>query len=69
MDELEKKQLAEAASTLPTISRSERVGAGVFSGAPSAHLTVLAEAAVEHLVTNPDGHYVDATFVVVVIRD
>ena len=34
----------------------------MFSGAPSAHLTVLAEAAVEHLVTNPDGHYVDATF-------
>ena len=32
------------------------------SGAPSAHLTVLAAPAVERLVTDPDGVYVDATF-------
>ena len=32
------------------------------SGAPSAHLTVLAAPAVQHLVTDPDGVYVDATF-------
>ncbi len=30
--------------------------------APAAHLTVLAAAAVAHLVTDPDGTYVDATF-------
>jgi len=34
----------------------------VSSSAPSAHLTVLAAPAVEHLVTDPDGVYVDATF-------
>jgi 16S rRNA (cytosine1402-N4)-methyltransferase len=36
----------------------------VSSGAPSAHLhlTVLAAPAVEHLVSDPDGVYVDATF-------
>jgi 16S rRNA (cytosine1402-N4)-methyltransferase len=34
----------------------------VSSGAPPAHLTVLAAPAVEHLVTDPDGVYVDATF-------
>ncbi len=32
------------------------------SRAPSAHQTVLAAPAVEHLVTDPDGVYVDATF-------
>jgi 16S rRNA (cytosine1402-N4)-methyltransferase len=34
----------------------------VSSAAPSAHLTVLATPAVERLVTDPDGVYVDATF-------
>jgi 16S rRNA (cytosine1402-N4)-methyltransferase len=34
----------------------------VSSSAPSAHLTVLAAPAVEHLVTDPHGVYVDATF-------
>jgi len=34
----------------------------VSSSAPSAHLTVLAAPAVEHLVNDPDGVYVDATF-------
>jgi 16S rRNA (cytosine1402-N4)-methyltransferase len=34
----------------------------VSSAAPSAHLTVLAEPAVGHLVTDPSGIYVDATF-------
>jgi 16S rRNA (cytosine1402-N4)-methyltransferase len=34
----------------------------VSSAAPSAHLTVLAAPAVERLVTDPDGVYVDATF-------
>jgi 16S rRNA (cytosine1402-N4)-methyltransferase len=34
----------------------------VSSGASSAHRTVLAAPAVEHLVTDPDGVYVDATF-------
>ena len=32
------------------------------SGAPSAHLTVLAVPAVQHLLTDTDGVYVDATF-------
>jgi len=34
----------------------------VSSAAPSAHLTVLAAPAVGHLVTDPSGVYVDATF-------
>jgi 16S rRNA (cytosine1402-N4)-methyltransferase len=34
----------------------------VSSAAPSAHLTVLGAPAVERLVTDPDGVYVDATF-------
>jgi len=34
----------------------------VSSAAPSAHLTVLAAPAVGHLVTDPSGIYVDATF-------
>jgi 16S rRNA (cytosine1402-N4)-methyltransferase len=34
----------------------------VSSSAPSAHLTVLAAPAVEYLVTDRDGTYVDATF-------
>jgi len=34
----------------------------VSSGAPLAHLTVLAAPAVDYLVTDPDGVYVDATF-------
>ena len=45
------------------ISRSEREWAPVVSShAPAAHLTVLAAPAVEYLVTDPDGVYVDATF-------
>jgi 16S rRNA (cytosine1402-N4)-methyltransferase len=34
----------------------------VSANAPSAHLTVLAQPAVDYLVIDPDGTYVDATF-------
>jgi 16S rRNA (cytosine1402-N4)-methyltransferase len=46
----------------PTISRSDAWAAAVSSSAPAAHLTVLARPAVERLVVDPDGTYVDATF-------